>query len=97
MSEVSIFLVSLRRAFLSTLWRRPLFAEDMGMSSSPMIGSEPSITTASIIRSGHLPQPQLGIIGEIERAIKTLARTAVIKERICEYIQTEVSKLSRAV
>lgn len=49
------------------------------------------MTTAGIIRSGHLPQPQLGIIGEIERAIKTLARTQSVKERICEYIQQEVS------
>lgn len=61
------------------------------MSSSPILGSEPLISTTSIIRSGHLPQPQMGIIGEIERAIKALARTNTIKERICEYIQTEVS------
>jgi protein phosphatase-4 regulatory subunit 3 len=62
------------------------------ISSSPHIGPEPaSVTTAGIIRSGHLPQPQLGIIGEIERAIKTLARTQNVKERICEYIQQEVS------
>ena len=55
------------------------------------MGSDPSsITTASIIRSGQLPQPQLGIIGEIERAIKTLSRTQPIKERICEYIMQEV-------
>ncbi|KAF9006689.1 component of IIS longevity pathway SMK-1-domain-containing protein [Cyathus striatus] len=56
--------------------------------SSPLLG-EGSVTTASIIRSGHLPQPQLGIIGEIERAIKALARTQVVKERVCEYIQQE--------
>lgn len=62
------------------------------VSSSPNIGPEPaSVTTAGIIRSGHLPQPQLGIIAEIERAIKSLARTQVVKERICEYIQHEVS------
>jgi protein phosphatase 4 regulatory subunit 3 len=60
-------------------------------SSSPLIGPEPSISAASIIRSGHLPTPQLGIIGEIERAIKTLARTQVVKDKICEYIQQEVS------
>ncbi|KAF8969370.1 component of IIS longevity pathway SMK-1-domain-containing protein [Flammula alnicola] len=52
-------------------------------------GPETSVTTASIIRSGHLPPPQLGIISEIERAIKSLARTQVVKERICEYIQQE--------
>ncbi|KAG6845446.1 hypothetical protein H0H87_009354 [Tephrocybe sp. NHM501043] len=60
------------------------------ISSSPNIGPDPpSITTAGIIRSGHLPKPQLGIIGEIDRAIKQLARTQAVKERICEYIQQE--------
>jgi len=58
--------------------------------TSPLLGSETSVTTTSIIRSGHLPTPQLGIITEIERAIKTLARTQAVKERICEYIQQEV-------
>jgi hypothetical protein len=67
--------------------------EDQGnISSSPHIGPEPaSVTTATIMRSGHLPMPQLGIIGEIEKAIKALARTQAVKERICEYIQQEVS------
>ena len=66
----------------------------MNLTSSPLIGTEgtdSSITTANIIRSGRLPQPQLGIIGEIDTAIKTLARTAQVKERVCEYIQNEVS------
>ena len=57
-------------------------------------GSSPladSVTTANVIRSGHLPAPQLGVISEIERAIKALARTQAVKERICEYIQHEVS------
>jgi protein phosphatase-4 regulatory subunit 3 len=61
------------------------------ISSSPLLGSDTSVTTTSIIRSGHLPTPQLGIITEIERAIKALARTQAVKERICEYIQQEVS------
>ncbi|KAI0304169.1 component of IIS longevity pathway SMK-1-domain-containing protein [Russula brevipes] len=56
-------------------------------SSSPLAGPEPSITTASIIRSGHLPQPALGIITEIDRAIRALSRTPAIKDKICEYIQ----------
>jgi protein phosphatase 4 regulatory subunit 3 len=64
-------------------------------SSSPVIGPNESITTASIIRSGHLPAPRLGIIGEIEKAIKALARTQAVKERICEYIQQEVSATSK--
>jgi hypothetical protein len=69
----------------------PLSEETTGLSSSPILGPEGSVTTASIIRSGHLPSPQLGIIGEIERAIKALSRTQPVKERICEYIQQEVS------
>ncbi|KAJ2917508.1 hypothetical protein MD484_g2933, partial [Candolleomyces efflorescens] len=59
------------------------------ISSSPLLDAETSVTTASIIRSGHLPTPTLGIIGEIERAIKSLTRTAPMKDRICEYIQQE--------
>ncbi|KAF7970250.1 hypothetical protein HWV62_24502 [Athelia sp. TMB] len=58
-------------------------------SSSPLIGPNESITTTSIIRAGHLPTPRMGIMGEIERAIKALARTQVVKEKICEYIQQE--------
>ncbi|EGN92042.1 hypothetical protein SERLA73DRAFT_117880 [Serpula lacrymans var. lacrymans S7.3] len=57
--------------------------------SSPSAGSEHSVTTASIIRSGHLPTPQLGIIAEVERAIKALARTQTVRDKICEYIQRE--------
>jgi protein phosphatase-4 regulatory subunit 3 len=64
--------------------------DQTAVSSSPLIGPNESITTASIIRSGHLPTPRLGIIGEIEKAIKALARTQAVKERICEYIQQEV-------
>jgi len=43
------------------------------------------------MRSGHLPPPQLGIISDIDKAIKALARTQAVKERICEYIQQEVN------
>ena len=68
----------------------PILEEDPTTITSPLLGSEASVTTTSIIRSGHLPTPQLGIITEIERAIKTLARTQAVKERICEYIQQEV-------
>lgn len=77
-----------------TLGGKPLIpSEDQGpiTSSSPLIGPEQaSITPTTILHSGHLPTPQLGIIGEIERAIKALARTQPVKERICEYIQQEV-------
>lgn len=60
-------------------------------SSSPFAGPDSgSITTGSIIRSGHLPSPALGIILEIDKAIKALSRTTVIREKICEYIQRAV-------
>ncbi|KAH9939250.1 component of IIS longevity pathway SMK-1-domain-containing protein [Epithele typhae] len=78
--------------FIEEVQRHMNSGEDMALTSSPLIGPEgpdQSITTANIIRSGRLPQPQMGIIGEIDTAIKTLARTAVVKERVCEYIQNE--------
>ncbi|KAG6334864.1 hypothetical protein ID866_4224 [Astraeus odoratus] len=68
--------------------QRHLNAEDQGLgSSSP--GGDHSATTATILRTGHLPSPQLGNIQDIEGAIKALARTQAIKEKICEYIQRE--------
>ncbi|THV08201.1 DUF625-domain-containing protein [Dendrothele bispora CBS 962.96] len=60
-------------------------------SSSPLIGPEPnsSATTTSIIRTGDLPSPSMGMIEEIDKAIKALSRHQPAKERICEYIQAE--------
>lgn len=58
-------------------------------SSSPRLDLQHS-KTAAIIRSGHLPEPELGVIPDIERAIKALVRGQAIRERICEYIQREV-------
>ncbi|KDQ64157.1 hypothetical protein JAAARDRAFT_187524 [Jaapia argillacea MUCL 33604] len=85
-AEVWNFIVDIQRHMNAS-------EEQVVGSSSPLIGPEPpptnSVTTASIIRAGRLPQPQLGIIGEIEKAIKALARTPALKERICEYIQHE--------
>ncbi|KAH9899446.1 DUF625-domain-containing protein [Cubamyces lactineus] len=78
--------------FIEEVQRHMNASEDMALTSSPMIGPEgpeTSLTTANIIRSGRLPQPQMGIIGDIDTAIKTLARTALVKERVCEYIQNE--------
>ncbi|PPQ68299.1 hypothetical protein CVT25_001387 [Psilocybe cyanescens] len=76
-------------AFIQEVQRHMNMSDDpTAVSSSPLLG-ETSVTTSSIIRSGHLPPPQLGIISEIERAIKALARTQAVKERICEYIQRE--------
>ncbi|KAI0677650.1 DUF625-domain-containing protein [Trametes maxima] len=72
--------------------QRHMNQKDVALTSSPLIGPEgpeTSLTTANIIRSGRLPQPQMGNIGEIDTAIKTLARTALVKERVCEYIQNE--------
>ena len=74
-----------------TAFENPVYSKDhQAESSSPLVGPEPSITTASIIRSGHLPQPALGIIMEIDRAIRALSRTPAIKDKICEYIQRAV-------
>ncbi|KAI8982774.1 DUF625-domain-containing protein [Trametes punicea] len=78
--------------FIEEVQRHMNASEDMALTSSPLIGPEgpeTSLTTANIVRSGRLPQPQMGIIGDIDTAIKALARTAVIKERVCEYIQNE--------
>ncbi|KAF9062224.1 component of IIS longevity pathway SMK-1-domain-containing protein [Rhodocollybia butyracea] len=59
-------------------------------SSSPLGSTEPSsIATATIMHTGHLPTPHVGILSEIEKAIKSLARTQPVKEKICEYIQHE--------
>ncbi|KIJ20439.1 hypothetical protein PAXINDRAFT_166491 [Paxillus involutus ATCC 200175] len=68
--------------------QRHLNSGDQGIgSSSP--GGDHSATTANIIRTGHLPTPQLGNIQDIEGAIKALARGQAVKEKICEYIQRE--------
>ncbi|KAJ6515393.1 component of IIS longevity pathway SMK-1-domain-containing protein [Mycena sanguinolenta] len=56
------------------------------ISSSPIIGPEPP---SNLQRGGQLPTPQLGIIADIERAIKGLSRQGQIKERLCEYIMQE--------
>ncbi|KAF5393184.1 hypothetical protein D9757_001190 [Collybiopsis confluens] len=60
-------------------------------SSSPLPASaaSSSLATASIMRTGHLPLPRLGNIDEIDKAIKALARTNTVKEKICQYIQSE--------
>ena len=74
---------------LSLIQNVNYFSDDQGnLQSSPHLGPA---TSANIVNSGYLPTPQLGIISEIERAIKALARTQVVKERICDYIQHEVS------
>ncbi|KAJ6560379.1 component of IIS longevity pathway SMK-1-domain-containing protein [Mycena capillaripes] len=56
------------------------------ISSSPVIGPEPA---TNLRGGGQLPAPQLGLIADIERAIKGLSRQGQIKERLCEYIMQE--------
>lgn len=99
-AEVWNFIQEVQRhmsTFGEAFFRPPLDNIDLslitrpGISSSPTIGPEPSPATASIMRTGHLPTPALGCILEIERAIKHICRTPAMKERVCEYIQTEVS------
>ncbi|ETW83794.1 hypothetical protein HETIRDRAFT_313109, partial [Heterobasidion irregulare TC 32-1] len=48
-------------------------------------GPDPSLAPANIIKNG-LPQPALGIIGDIEKAIKMMSRVATGKDKVCEYI-----------
>ncbi|KAJ4479126.1 component of IIS longevity pathway SMK-1-domain-containing protein [Lentinula aciculospora] len=85
-AEVWSFIVDVQRHMSGA-------AEEQGSitldPSSPLpASSEPSsVATATIIRTGHLPTPHMGMIGEIDKAIKTLARTQQVKEKICEYIQ----------
>ncbi|KAH7887481.1 component of IIS longevity pathway SMK-1-domain-containing protein [Phlebopus sp. FC_14] len=79
-AEVWNFIIEVQRHLNS--------GDDQGISSSPP-GGDHSETTATIIRTGHLPSPQLGNIQDIEGAIKTLARGQAVKEKMCEYIQRE--------
>ncbi|KAH7100629.1 DUF625-domain-containing protein [Auriculariales sp. MPI-PUGE-AT-0066] len=52
---------------------------------SPTIGPEPQ-TTSQIIQSGRLPQLTLGLLKEVDMAIKALSRSSTAKGRLCEYI-----------
>lgn len=63
-------------------------AADSSFSSSPPPAPQPNFA-AQIVRSGRLPHPQIGIIAEIERAIRIFSRTPTTKERICEFIQNQ--------
>ncbi|KZW04010.1 DUF625-domain-containing protein [Exidia glandulosa HHB12029] len=65
--------------------QRHLNGKGEGATSSPPIGPEPT-TSTQIIQSGRLPQPSLGVIKEVEHAIKALARSSTAKGRVCEYI-----------
>lgn len=53
-----------------------------------MRGPRP-VSANSIINAGRLPEPCLGIIGEVDKAIKFIGRTPIGREKICEYIVRE--------
>lgn len=57
--------------------------------------SQSRLTVASIIASGRLPEPALGIISDLDTAIKAIAKTIHGRERICEYILNEVRPAER--
>ncbi|KAF9503013.1 hypothetical protein BS47DRAFT_1490525 [Hydnum rufescens UP504] len=61
-------------------------------SGSGSLGSR--LTAASIVASGCLPEPALGIIGEVEAAIKVIAKTLHGRERICEYLLNEMVSMN---
>lgn len=56
-----------------------------------MVGPEPTIAH-SLLRGGTIPKPSLSTIADIEKAMKTVARIPALKERICEYLQSDVSR-----
>lgn len=60
-----------------------------GPSASPNRDPRISVTANQIVHEGRLPEPTLGIIGEIDKAIKFIGRTQSGKEKICEYIVQE--------
>lgn len=99
-SEVWNFIQDVQKHFangmsLSSLLERSLTHAIQGLSSSPITGpaAEPSALAANIARGGGLPKPTLSTIADIEKAMKTIVRVPSIKERICEFIQNDVSRL----
>ncbi|KAG8869734.1 Platinum sensitivity protein [Tulasnella sp. 331] len=64
-----------------------------GPSSSPLshrgAGGPRPVSANSIVQAGRLPEPCLGIISEIDKAIKFIGRTNQGREKICEYLVRE--------
>lgn len=60
-----------------------------GLSSSPLVGPEPSMVANALMRGGGLPKPALGTIAEIDKLMKTITRMPALKERVCEIIQND--------
>lgn len=58
----------------------------LSMYGSPHPALKPAVSADSIASAGRLPQPVHGIIREIDRAIRHIARTAAGREKLCEYI-----------
>ena len=72
-----------------------VFLDGEDSSSSPLTpgsSSQSRLTVASIVASGRLPDPALGVIADIDTAIKVIAKNIHGRERICEYILSEVSQ-----
>ncbi|KAG8956851.1 Platinum sensitivity protein [Tulasnella sp. 424] len=82
-AEIWDFIIEVQRHFRGKL------GETSGPSSSSPNRDPRAISANSIINAGRLPEPTLGIIGEIDKAIKFIGRTAAGKEKICEYIVQE--------
>ncbi|KAG9019471.1 Platinum sensitivity protein [Tulasnella sp. 427] len=82
-AEIWDFIIEVQRHFRGKL------GEASGPSSSSPTRDPRGINANSIVNAGRLPEPTLGIIGEIDKAIKFIGRTATGKEKICEYIVQE--------
>lgn len=52
-------------------------------------GPDAELLAASKLR-GSLPEPRMNYIPEIEKIIKFLSRAAMVKEKMCEWMQREV-------
>ncbi|KAF9513249.1 hypothetical protein BS47DRAFT_980933 [Hydnum rufescens UP504] len=84
-AEIWDFILEVQRHF------RGKNGDDSSLSplASGSGSSHSRLTVASIVASGRLPEPALGIIGDLEAAIKVIAKTLHGRERICEYILNE--------
>ena len=74
-----------------------LASQDPNSSFGSSSDSQTRLTVASIIASGRLPEPTLGIISDLDTAIKAIAKTVHGRERICEYILNEVCLLVQVI
>ncbi|KAG8965922.1 Platinum sensitivity protein [Tulasnella sp. 419] len=82
-AEIWDFIIEVQRHF-----RGKIDPDDPSLHSSSPSRDRP-ISATTIINAGRLPEPTMGIIGEIDKAIKFIGRTPSGKEKICEYIVQE--------